>query len=54
MKNGTVGDTVIHHLARLGTRLRALARTANEQNLPSAADFDAALSELLDTIRQIE
>src|SRR5881398_1721933 len=54
MKNGTVGDTVIHHLARLGTRLRALARTATEQNLPAAADFDAALFELLETIRQIE
>src|SRR6266705_5696158 len=54
MKNGSVGDTVIHHLARLGTRLRALARTATEQNLPAAADFDAALSDLLDTIRQIE
>src|SRR6266566_9178872 len=54
MKNGSVGDTVIHHLARVGTRLRALARTATEQNLPAAADFDAALSELLETIRQIE
>src|SRR6266700_1026698 len=54
MKNGSVGDTVIHHLARLGTRLRALARTATEQNLPAAAEFDAALAELLDTIRQIE
>jgi hypothetical protein len=54
MKNGTVGDTIIHHLARLGTRLRALACTAREQNLPAAAEFDAALAELLDTIRQIE
>ena len=54
MKNGSVGDTVIHHLARLGTRLRTLARAATEQNLPAAADFDAALSELLETIRQIE
>src|SRR2546427_8856319 len=54
MKNGTVGDTVIHHLARLGTRLRALCRAAKEQNLPAAAEFDAALAELLDTIRQIE
>jgi hypothetical protein len=54
MKNGTVGDTVIHHLARLGTRLRALACTAKEQNLPAAAEFDAALAELLDTIRQID
>ena len=54
MKNGSVGDTVIHHLARLGTRLRALVRTATEQNLPAAADFDAALSDLLETIRQIE
>ncbi len=54
MKNGTVGDTVIHHLARLGTRLRSLARTATEHNLPAAADFDAALAELLETIRQIE
>ena len=54
MKNGSVGDTVIHHLARLGMRLRALARTATEQNLAGAADFDAALSDLLETIRQIE
>ena len=54
MKNGSVGDTVVHQLARLGTRLRAIARTATAQNLPAAPDFDAALSELLETIRQIE
>ena len=54
MKNGTVGDTLVHQLARLGTRLRAIARTATEKNLPNAADFDAALTELLETIRQIE
>lgn len=55
MKNGsTVGDTLVHQLARLGTRLRTLASTATETNLPNAAEFDAALSDLLATIRQIE
>src|SRR3989454_9799328 len=54
MKNGTVGNTLVHHLARLGTRLRALAHAARENGLPNATDFDAALSELVDTIRQIE
>src|SRR5207244_12334676 len=47
MKNGSVGDTVVHQLARVGTRLRAIARAAREQDLPAAADFDAALPELL-------
>jgi hypothetical protein len=54
MKNGSAGDAIVHQLARLGTRLRVLARTATEQGLPNATDFDAALSDLLETIRQIE
>jgi hypothetical protein len=53
-KNATARDTVVHYLARLGTRLRAVARTATETGHPNAADFDEALSELLETIRQIE
>ena len=54
MKNGTVGDTLIHQLARLGTRLRTLARAAAERDLPNATEFDAVLSDLIETIRQIE
>ncbi len=55
MRNGsTVGDAIVHQLARLGTRLRTLARTATERDLPDAADFTGALAELLETIRQIE
>jgi hypothetical protein len=55
MKNGsTVGDTIVHQLARLGTRLRTLARAATERDLPNAAEFDAALADLLETIRRIE
>jgi hypothetical protein len=53
-KHGTANANVIHYLARLGTRLRAVARTATETGQPNAADFDEALSELLETIRQIE
>jgi len=53
-KDGTASANVIHYLARLGTRLRAVARTATETGHPNAADFDEALSELLETIRQIE
>ena len=52
-KHGTARDMVVHYLARLGTRLRAVARTATETGHPNAADFDEALSELLETIRQI-
>lgn len=55
MRNGsTVGDAIVHQLARLGSRLRALAQTAAEHNLPNAIEFDAALSDLIETIRQIE
>jgi hypothetical protein len=53
-KHGTARDTVVHYLARLGTRLRAVARMATETGQPNAADFDEALSELLETIRQME
>ena len=53
-KDDAAKAKVIHYLARLGTRLRAVARTANETGHPNAADFDEALSELLETIRQIE
>ena len=53
-KKGSARDTVVHYLARVGTRLRAVARTATETGHPNAADFDEALSELLETIRQIE
>ncbi len=53
-KDDTASAKVIHYLGRLGTRLRAVARTATETGQPNAADFDEALSELLETIRQIE
>jgi len=55
MKNGsTVGDAIVHQLARLRTRLRALARAAAERGLPNATEFDDVLTDLIETIRQIE
>lgn len=55
MKNGsTVADALVHQLARLGTRLRALSRAAAERDLPNATEFDSVLSDLIETIRQIE
>ena len=54
MRDGPVGDVVVRQLARVGTRLRSLARAATEQGVPNAAEFDAALADLLEVIRQIE
>lgn len=51
---GTLSDTLIRELARVATRLAALVTSANVAGLPNAADFDATVRDLLDTIRGIE
>ena len=47
-------DDVIRQLARLATRLAALATSATAQQLPGAADFEAAVAETLDAIRRLD
>lgn len=53
-KPGTLNDTLIRELARVATRLTSLVTSANSAALPNAADFDATVRDLLDTIRGIE
>lgn len=47
-------DALIRHLARIGGHLDELSKVAREQDLPRAAEFDQAVQEVLDLIRQID
>jgi hypothetical protein len=49
--NAIMSNTVIRELARVATRLRGLGLVAAERDLPEAAEFDAALQEVLQFIR---
>lgn len=47
-------DVLIHQLARVGGHLNVLAKVAREHDMPRAAEFDQAVQEVLDVIRQID
>jgi hypothetical protein len=51
---GAIADTLIYQLGRTATRLRALAASAATPPIPNLEDFQAALTDLLETIRGIE
>ena len=50
----TLSDAVIRTLGQLATRLSLLAVEAKNQHLTQADEFEKAVSELLDIIRQVE
>lgn len=52
--NAVMSNTVIRELARVATRLRGLGLAAAERDLPEAAEFDAALQEVLQFIRRAD
>ena len=45
---------LIRHLARISSRLTQLSKVAKEEDLPRAAEFEHAVQEVLDVIRQID
>ena len=47
-------DLLVRQLADLATRLGALARVATNTGLPAAAEFESAVGDVLETIRQID
>ena len=53
-RRAQMSDALIRQLSRVGTRLSALSGAAKEQGFPHAAEFERAVEEVLDTIRQIE
>ena len=53
-RRSEMSDALIRHLSRLGTRLSALSEAAKEQDMPRAADFERAVEEVLEAIRQID
>jgi len=54
MRKTELSDPVIRALARIGNQLRELSRTATEQRLPSAPDFEHAVGEVLNVIRVLD
>ena len=52
--NAVMSNAVIRELARVATRLRGLGLVAAERDLPEAAEFDAALQEVLQFIRRVD
>ena len=52
--SASLGGPVIHGLARVATRLRALRETAAQRALPEAAEFGAAVDDLLALIQRID
>ena len=53
-RHAHANDLVIRCLARAATQLTQLAREARERELPAAASFAAAVSDVLDAIRQLD
>jgi len=49
-----MSSSVIRELAGVATRLRGLGLVAAERDLPEAAEFDAALEEVLQFIRRVD
>lgn len=52
--NAIMSSSVIRELAGVATRLRGLGLVAAERDLPEAAEFDAALEEVLQFIRRVD
>jgi hypothetical protein len=54
-RRASASDELIRHLARLAGRLGKLSQAAAEQHLQGGvADYDAALAEVMDTIRRLD
>ena len=49
-----LNDSLIRTLAQVASRLTSLAATAKEQQLAGAAEFETAVSEVLDVIRSLD
>ena len=52
--NAIMSSSVLRELAGVATRLRGLGLVAAERDLPEAAEFDAALEEVLQFIRRVD
>ena len=50
----SLGGPIIHSLARVATQLRGLREAAVQRALPEAADFGAAVEDLLALIQRID
>jgi hypothetical protein len=53
-RRAALGDTVIRILGQLATRLSLLATEAKNQHLAQADEFQQAVSEVLEIVRDIE
>ena len=49
-----LNDSLIRTLAQVANRLTSLAATAKEQQLSGAAEFENAVSDVLDVIRSLD
>src|SRR6476620_9427112 len=49
-----LNDVLIRRLAGVGSHLDELSKVAREHDLPRAAEFEQAVQEVLDMIRQID
>lgn len=53
-RRSELSDVLTRHLSRVARRLTDLSKVAKEHDLPRAAEFDHAVQEVLDAIRQID
>jgi hypothetical protein len=53
-RRSEMSDASIRHLSGVASQLSLLSRAAKEQDLPHAAEFERAVKDVLDTIRQID
>ena len=53
-RRSEMSDALIRHLSRIATHLSALSSAAKQQSLPRAAEFEHAVEDVLDTIRQLD
>jgi hypothetical protein len=53
-RRSELSDVLIRHLAQISSRLTQLSKVAKEEDLPRAAEFEHAVQEVLDVIRQID
>ena len=53
-RRSEMSDALIRHLSGVANHLSVLSGAAKEQDLPRAAEFERAVKDVLDTIRQID
>jgi hypothetical protein len=53
-RRSEMSDVLIRHLSRIASHLSGLSSAAKQQDLPRAIEFERAVEDVLETIRQID